>query len=124
MTNLNPKDNNQDVAVIIEGNIVRYKMTDNVGDEKIKHLIDIGTQILDENIASLVLVDIDEVQKLSLATRGCWIQFLKDPRIKKVAIFGGNQFINTVASFIVSTLQADKGQLFSTEEEALNWLRS
>lgn len=120
MTSLNIKHNDQDVSIILEEDIVRYKIADIVGEKEVERLINIGTRVLDENIISSVLIDLDKVNKFSLETRTLWMQFLKDPRIKKTAIFGGNRFIKTVISFVVT----DNIRLFVNEKEALNWLRS
>lgn len=123
MTSLNTKIDDQDVAVSIEGDIVRYKMADLIDDEKIIRLINVGTQILDEDISSLILVDLNGVQKFSLGARGYWTQFFKNPQIKKIAIFGGDQFVKTIISFVTSSLPDGKAQFFSTENEALSWLK-
>ena len=124
MTSLNIKGNDQDVAVIIEGDIVRYKIANIVDEREIGRLINIGLRVVNENITSLVLIDLSRVDKFSLGMRTGWIQFLKNPRIKKVAVFGGNQFIKTAVSFVVKAAHADNTRLFVNEEDALDWLRS
>ena len=124
MTSLNIKNNDQEASVNIEEDIVRYKIANIVGEKEVERLINIGTRVLDENITSLFLIDFDKVDKFSLETRMLWMQFFKDPRIKKTAIFGGNRFIKTMVSFIIKAAHTDNTCLFVNEEEALDWLRS
>ena len=124
MTSLNIKNNDQEDSVNIEEDIVRYKIANIVGKKEVERLINIGTRVLDENITSLFLIDFDKVDKFSLETRMLWMQFFKDPRIKKTAIFGGNRFIKTMVSFIIKAAHTDNTCLFVNEEEALDWLRS
>ena len=124
MESLNIKNNDQDVSVRIEGDIVRYKITNIINEREVGHLINIGTQILNEKITSLVLIDISKMDKFSLGTRISWIHFFKNPQIKKTAILGGNRFIKTAVSFVIASVDTNNIRLFLNEEEALNWLRS
>ena len=124
MESLNIKNNDQDVSVRIEGDIVRYKITNIINEREVGHLINIGTQILNEEITSLVLIDISKMDKFSLGTRISWIHFFKNPQIKKTAILGGNRFIKTAVSFVIASVDTNNIRLFLNEEEALNWLRS
>lgn len=124
MMDLDMRQDQTDTAIMIEGDIVKYKVSDMFDKERVQHLMDIGCQTVDENIATLVLIDINKVEKFSLEDRGSWIQFLKDPHIKKTAVFGGDQFVRTVASFIIKASGSANIRLFATEEEALNWLHS
>ena len=124
MTSLNIKNNDQDVAIIIEEDIVRYKVANIVDEKEVERLINIGARVLDENITSLILVDFTEVDKFSLRMRTGWIQFFKNPRIRKTAIFGGNRFIKTTMSFVVKASHTDNIRLFVNEKDALDWLKS
>ena len=124
MIDLKVRQDSTDAAIIIEGDIIRYNVVDMFGKEKVQHLMDIGCRTINENIATLVLINISKVEKFSLEDRGSWIQFLKNPRIKKTAVFGGDQFVKTVASFIIKASGVTNVRLLVTEEEALNWLRS
>ena len=124
MTSLNIKSNDQNVAVSIEGDIVRYKIANIVDEREVGRLINIGLRVINENIVSLVLIDLSKVDKFPLRTRTGWIQFLKNPRIKKMAVFGGNQFIKTAVSFVVKAAHTDNTRFFVNEEDALDWLRS
>ena len=124
MIDLKVRQDPTDAAIIIEGDIIRYNVVDMFGKEKVQHLMDIGCRTINENIATLILINISKVEKFSLEDRGSWIQFLKNPSIKKTAVFGGDQFVKTVASFIIKASGVTNVRIFVTEEEALNWLRS
>lgn len=124
MTSLNIKKDNQDDAMIVENDVVRYKVTEIINDEELEHLIDIGEQLVDENIVSLVLLDFSGVNKISLKMRTRGIQFLKNPRINKIAIFGCNQFVKTAVTFLIKFVNKHKTIVFDNEEDSLAWLKS
>jgi len=49
-------------------------------------------------------------------------RMIKDSNFKKIAIYGGDIVIRTVASFIVSASGVKKMRVFSNQEEAFKWL--
>jgi hypothetical protein len=116
---LGVKQNEPNTAVVIENDIIKYTVAGIVGKKDIHRFVNIGDRALDENIIHLVLIDINKVDRFSLEDRAYLVRFLKNPHIKKIAIFGGNRFIRTVVSFIVT---ATNVRLFTAEEEALDWL--
>ena len=124
VTNLNTKNNNQNDSLIVDGDILKYKMNKITKDEELEHLIDVGEQLVDENIVSLVLLDFSGVDKISLKMRTKGIQFLKNPQIKKIAIFGCNQFIKTTVTFLIKFVNKHKTIVFDNEEDSLAWLKS
>ncbi len=50
-------------------------------------------------------------------------ELVKDPGFKKVAVFGGNIIIRTVASFIITASGVRYIKVFNTQEKALKWLK-
>ena len=124
MTELDTQQKKFDATMSIEDDVIKYTAVDMVNEKEVSHLLDIGQKALGRKIVSLVLVDINNTLSFSLGVRGHWIRFLKDPHIKKTAVFGGDRFAKTVASFIITASGSDSTSLFNTEEEALKWLQS
>lgn len=122
MGDLNVKQKELDTSLVIKDDVIKYIAADVIDEKDLQRLVDIGDQVLDKNITSSVLIDINGVDRFSLKDRGCWTQFLKNIHIKKTAILGGDRFSRTVASFIVTASGADNASFFTEEEEALEWL--
>ena len=121
--NLN-KSSNQDDALIIDGDIIKYKINKIANDSELEHLIDIGEQFVDENLVASVLLDFDKVNKISLKMRTRGVQFLKSSRIKKVAIFGCSQFVRTTVVFLINFVNKKNIRVFDNEKDSLAWLNS
>ena len=47
----------------------------------------------------------------------------RDPGFEKAAIYGGDIVLRTIASFIIMTSGTKNIKIFSTEKEALKWLK-
>lgn len=120
----NEKGEDQNFAVVVEDDVIKYKVASIVDEKEFGRLMDIGTRVVNENITSLVLFDFSKVENFSLKTRAIWVQFLKNSQIKKVAIFGCGHFIKVAISFVIKTVNKKNVCVFINEEEALAWFKS
>ncbi len=105
-----------------EGSIIHYMINVPVDEQEALWLHNAGTQCIDKKKISLILIDIQKSTQFSAAARKIWVKFLKNPRIKKAAIFGGNVFVRTLASFVIAAAGKKSIKFFSTRKEALTWL--
>jgi len=103
-------------------NIVLYLINSNVDGEEAQKLSDFGKDCFEKKLAEYVLIDLQSSTEFSSAARKIWVEFLQDGRIKKTAIFGGNVFVRTLASFVIAAAGKKNISFFSTEEEARAWL--
>ena len=102
--------------------IVFYYINSDVDEEEANRIAQIGMKCFDEGRADYVLIDLRASTEFSSAARKVWVEFLKDDRIKKTAIFGGNVFVRTLASFVIAAAGKKNIHFFLTEEEAREWL--
>ena len=78
-----------------------------------------------------ILVDIEKIEdraftSSSLFRKKAVLQakdFIQNTGFKKVAVFGTGIEDRTVASFVISAIRIKNIKIFTTEEEALKWLR-
>lgn len=105
-----------------EDGMIVYRLTTSVDDTEAKRLDELGRVFLDRNEADHILIDIQKSSDFSSAARKRWVNFLQHPRIVKVAIFGGNIFIRTLATFVIGASKKKNIKFFETEEEARKWL--
>lgn len=120
----NEKGEDQNFAVVVEDDVIKYKVANVVDEKEFERLMNIGTRVVNESIAPLVLFDFNKVENFSLKTRASWIRFLKSSQIKKVAIFGCNHFIKMAIFFLIKTINKKNVCVFINEEEALIWFKS
>lgn len=99
-----------------------YYINSDIDEEEANRLYGIGQQCFDDNSADYVLIDLKASSEFSSAARKVWVEFLRDERIKKTAIFGGNIFVRTLASFVIAATGKGNIKFFLTEEEARSWL--
>src|SRR3989344_2270291 len=81
-----------------KGDIAYYLISAPVDEKEAIQLRDAGWKCVESGGASRVLIDIQQSSQFSSAARKIWVEFLKHPKIKKTAIFGGNVFVRTLAS--------------------------
>lgn len=105
-------------------NIIHYVISLPVDDKEAERINNIGLEYLDDNKADCVLIDLKQSTKFSSEARKRWVKFLKNPKIKKTAIFGGNIFVRTLASFVIAASKSNNIKFFTKEEEARDWLIS
>ena len=110
--------------VIVEGDIVRYIIKYPVDENEASDLRDTGWREFDAGKASRVIIDLQTSTEFTSAARKIWVEFLKHPKIKKTAIFGGNVFVRTLASFVIAAAGKKNIKFFSDEESARKWLKS
>jgi len=106
-----------------EGDILRYIMTKPVDKDEAIALDVGGTEIINKGETPFVLIDIRKSTDFSSAARKIWVEFLKNPNIKKAAIFGGNILVRTTASFIIVSTGKKNIKFFDKEAEALEWIK-
>ncbi len=104
--------------------IVHYTIAAPVDEKEATRLDVVGEEFVNKGEASFVLIDIEQSQEFSSAARKIWVKFLQNPKIKKTAIFGGNVFVRTLASFVIAAAGKANIKFFETEQQSLDWLRS
>lgn len=104
--------------------IVHYTITAPVDENEATRLDTVGEEFINKGEASFVLIDIEQSQQFSSAARKVWVKFLQNPKIKKTAIFGGNVFVRTLASFVIAAAGKANIKFFETEQQALDWMHS
>lgn len=115
-------DNKNDIVCSIEDRVLFYYINTDVDEPEASRLYRFGKQCFDEASADYVLIDLKSSSEFSSAARKVWVEFLKDDRIKKTAIFGGNIFVRTLASFVIAATGKKNIRFFLTENEARTWL--
>jgi hypothetical protein len=111
-----------DAVCHLEERVLFYHINSNVDEAEANRLYNYGLQCFKDNVADYVLIDLKSSSEFSSAARKVWVEFLKDDRIKKTAIFGGNIFVRTLASFVIAATGKKNIRFFLTEEEARDWL--
>lgn len=117
-----PKTNTNEVWC--KDGIVYYTMVAPVDENEAIRLDTVGEEFINKGEASFVLIDIEQSQEFSSAARKKWVKFLQNPKIKKTAIFGGNVFVRTLASFVIAAAGKANIKFFETEQQALDWFHS
>lgn len=102
--------------------VLQYHINSDVDEEEANRLYGYGVKCFDEDKVDFVLIDLKSSSEFSSAARKVWVEFLKDDRIKRTAIFGGNVFVRTLASFVIAATGKENIKFFLTEEEARVWL--
>lgn len=110
--------------VTCEGGVVVYRLAAPIDDREAERLYTEGKAFLDRKEADRVIIDIRRSSDFSSAARKQWVDFLRNPEIIKTAIFGGNMFVRTLATFVIGASQMKNIRFFATEQEALTWLHS
>jgi len=106
-----------------KGGIVHYIIAAPVDEREANRIDAIGTAFIDKGEASYVLIDIQLSTIFTSSARRTWVKFLQNPKIKKTAIYGGNVFVRTLASFVIAATGKANIKFFVTENEAMAWLR-
>ena len=104
--------------------IVRYIIAAPVDEKEATRLDSVGEEFVNKGEASFVLIDIMQSKEFSSGARKIWVKFLQNSKIKKTAIFGGNVFVRTLASFVIAAAGKASIKFFETEQQALDWLHS
>lgn len=102
--------------------IIHYLISAPVDESEASSLNEGGLKFVEEGTASRVLIDLKKSTQFSSEARKVWVKFLQNPQIKKTAIFGGNVFVRTLASFVIAASQNKNIKFFTTEEDAREWL--
>jgi hypothetical protein len=72
----------------------------------------------------LVLNDLTEAGKASSGARKVYAELLESDRIAKHAFVGMSTLTRAIVSFLVRASGAENARFFTTEEEALKWLKA
>jgi len=105
-----------------ENGILYYTLTMPVDEKEAIRLNEGGSVCLDSGAVSRVIIDLQRSMTFSSAARKIWVKFLQNPHIKKTALFGGNVFVRTLASFVIAATNRKHMKFFSSKEEATRWL--
>lgn len=70
------------------------------------------------------LINLNEAGKATTGARKIWRTMGDMPSVKKVAFYGLHSVARVLASFIIGLSQKASTYFFSTEEEAINWLKN
>lgn len=110
--------------VLVEGVMLRYTLKGRVEDALFLRLKNVGEGAIEDKIVDRVLIDMSNVERFSMVARNALSEFLRKQNTVKIAIFGGNQFIKTTISFIVTAIGSSCVRLTQNEKEAVQWLAS
>lgn len=103
-------------------NTIHFCISAPVDENEVVLLRDKGLEFINKGCAVYIIIDLKHPTRPSFAVRKIWTDFLQNPKLKKVAIFGGNMFARTLASFVIATTHKKNIKIFSTENEVLAWL--
>ena len=73
-----------------------------------------------------VLMDVTEVgnsEQISEETRKAYVELIKNPRLKKIGVFGQTWGFQLIIDLIGALSKSKKLKSFKTEEKALEWLK-
>jgi len=103
--------------------VVIYRILAPVDDQEGERLELAGQAFLDRKEADRVLIDIQgSTEDFSAGARKQWAKILRHPNIIKAAIFGGNTFVRTIATFVIGATGRKNIKFFATEKDAREWL--
>ena len=103
------------------GRIVFFESID---EEATKELVGKVVKVMEEKGKTCWLVDVTGSLKIIPASvRKIAIDALKHPNLKKIAFTGGNTFMIVAANLMMKAANFYKTEFFTTEEEALKWLK-
>ncbi len=118
---MKPEERNN-VTCSIEERVLSYSINTDVDEAEASRLYGFGKQCLDDNKADYVMIDLKASSEFSSAARKVWVEFLKNEKIKRTAIFGGNVFVRTLASFVIAATGRKNISFFLSEDEAREWI--
>ena len=110
--------------VLVDGTLLQYTLKGSVDDALFLRLKHIGEDALEAHIVDRVLFDICDVEQFSRTARIALFEFLKKQPSIKIGIVGGNRFVRTVISFVVSSVDFSNVRLMNDKKETLQWLGS
>jgi len=109
--------------VFCEDNIVNFSIRATIDPEEALRLSTVGRDLIESCAAAYILIDLHQSKGFSSSARKIWAEFLKNDKIKRAAIFGGNVFVKTIATFVVAATGKKNVQFFDTKEGALAWIK-
>lgn len=119
---MNSEEINNNVICSTDDRVLHYQINSDIDEAEAVRLYDFGKQCFESDKVDYVLIDLKSSSEFSSAARKVWVQFLQDARIKRSAIFGGNIFVRTLASFVIAATGKKNIKFFLTREEAWQWL--
>ena len=123
MTDQNTQKTNTNDVWCKDG-IVHYTIAAPVDEKDAIRLDTTGAEFINRGEASFVLINIQQSINFSSGARRVWVKFLQNPKTKKAAIYGGNIFVRTLASFVIAATGKTNIKFFETEQQALDWFHS
>ncbi len=118
---INSKKTNEN-TISFENDIIKYIISSPVDETEAKRLNKVGSEYINKKKGSIyILIDLKRSTQFSSGARKEWVKFLQNPKINKVAIFGGNIFVRTLASFVIAASKSKNIKFFTTEKEAISW---
>jgi len=117
---------------INEKGIVRIKIVRLVDEKDLSDLLgDVRDILRGFSDKPKILVDIENIEDRALISSSLFRKkavlqakdFIQNVGFKKAAVFGISIEDRTVASFVISAIRIKNIKIFTTEEEALKWLK-
>ena len=108
--------------VWLENGIVYYVISKPVDEKEAILLDNFGTEFINSGQAFYIIIDIRQSSQFTSGARKVWVKFLQNSNAKKVAIFGGNIFVRTLASFVIAATHKKNIKFFNNKINALKWL--
>lgn len=119
----NPHEETLRNEVFCEDNIVNFSIRAAINPEEALRLSTVGRDLIESCAAAYILIDLHQSTEFSSSARKIWAEFLKNDKIKRAAIFGGNVFIKTIATFVIAATGKKNVRFFNTKEEARAWIK-
>ena len=102
---------------------VWYRINTSVdGDEGLR-LATIGKDFLEKGHAHYVMIDISHAKQFSLSAQHLWVDFLKNPKITRTAIYGVSMLSRVIATLIITASKKENVKMFEHELAAYEWVQ-
>lgn len=94
------------------------------GEQSVKNFIQELSNLKSPPVKEvLLLIDATKADISSAEARKIYLEFAKAFKMAKAAIFGTKALLKVLANIIIKTAAKENVKFFSTEEEALKWLK-
>ena len=102
--------------VALMGRTLYCLIAPNSNTEDTNNIVFLCEKAIDNKTVSNILVDISLSDGFSKIARKTWVEFIQNPRITRIAFFGGDIYTDTTVSFIVGAAKTSNCKVFKTKE--------
>jgi hypothetical protein len=102
---------------------VWYRIYTSVDGDEASRLDSAGRQFIEREKAHLVMIDLTHAKQFSLSAQHIWVDFLRNTKIQRTAIYGVSMLSRVIATLIITASKKENVKMFEHETEAYEWLR-